>query len=114
MVAISRAGVARAQEMSGNTADEVKKKIIKLEEEKAAIILKGGTIAADYYERFYDDEAYLSSGRGVRTTIGPRLWQARDLECRKYSAPSTMISASASTTTGTPPLLITERAHAAD
>lgn len=47
MVAISRAGVARAQEMSGNKADEVKKEIIKLEEEKAAIILKGGTIAAD-------------------------------------------------------------------
>jgi hypothetical protein len=41
MVAISRAGVARAQEMSGNKADEVKKDIIKLEEEKAAIILKG-------------------------------------------------------------------------
>jgi ketosteroid isomerase-like protein len=30
--------------------------------------LKGGSIAADYYDRFYDDdEAYLSSGRGSRT-----------------------------------------------
>src|ERR1700682_423703 len=54
--------------MTGNEAEKVKDEIIKLEEEKASMILKGGSIAADYYDRFYDDdEAYLSSGRGSRT-----------------------------------------------
>ena len=68
LVVISVPAVLRAQEMTGNEAEKVKDEIIKLEEEKASMILKGGSIAADYYDRFYDDdEAYLSSGRGSRT-----------------------------------------------
>ena len=68
LVVISVPAVLRAQEMTGNKAERVKNEIIKLEEEKASIILKGGSVAADYYDRFYDDdEAYLSSGQGSRT-----------------------------------------------
>jgi len=65
---ISVPAVLSAQEMTGDKADKVKNEIIKLEEEKASVILKGGSVAADYYDRFYDDdEAYLSSGQGSRT-----------------------------------------------
>src|ERR1700730_3751956 len=68
LVVVSVPAVPRAQEMKGNEAEKVKQEIIKLEEEKASTILKGGSIAADYYDRFYDDdEAYLSSARGPRT-----------------------------------------------
>src|ERR1700730_3279212 len=68
LVVVSVPAVPRAQEMKGNEAEKVKDEIIKLEEEKASTILKGGSIAADYYDRFYDDdEAYLSSAKGARS-----------------------------------------------
>jgi hypothetical protein len=68
LVVISLPGLLRGQTMTGNQAKKIKDEIVKLEEEKASIILKGGSIAADYYDRFYgDDEAYLSSAKGSRT-----------------------------------------------
>jgi ketosteroid isomerase-like protein len=68
LVVISLPPVLRGQAMTGNQANKIKDEIVKLEKEKASIILKGGSIAADYYDRFYgDDEAYLSSAKGSRT-----------------------------------------------
>lgn len=68
LVVTSLPAALRGQEMTGDKAEKVKQEIIKLEEEKASTILKGGSVTADYYDRFYDDdEAYLSSGRGPRT-----------------------------------------------
>jgi ketosteroid isomerase-like protein len=68
LLVISSPAMLKAQEMTGDKAEKVKDEIIKLEEEKASIILKGGSVAADYYDRFYDDdEAYLSSAQGSRT-----------------------------------------------
>jgi hypothetical protein len=68
---LSGASVLHAQQMTGTVADRVKNEIIKLEEEKASIILKGGPQAADYYDQFYDDDetylsSYLSSAQGSR------------------------------------------------
>ena len=71
LIVLSGPVALSAQEMTGKIADRVKNEIIKLEEEKASIILKGGTVVADYYDQFYDDDetylsSYLSSGQGSR------------------------------------------------
>jgi ketosteroid isomerase-like protein len=71
LIVLSGAAAVNAQQMTGQIADSVKNEIIKLEEEKAAIILKGGPEAAVYYDQFYDDDetylsSYLSAAQGSR------------------------------------------------
>jgi ketosteroid isomerase-like protein len=68
LFAVSLASVVRAQEMTGKTAEEIKKQIIKLEEEKVSIIVKGGDVAANWFDALdADNLAYLSGAKGVRS-----------------------------------------------
>lgn len=66
--AISFAHIVCAQEMTGKTADEIKNQVIKLEEEKVSVIVKGGEAAANWFDSLdADNLAYLSAAKGVRT-----------------------------------------------
>ena len=71
LTVLSGSVTVNAQQMKGKIADKVKNEIIKLEDEKASIILKGGAEAASYYDQFYDDDetylsSYLSAAQGSR------------------------------------------------
>ena len=59
LLAVSLVGFVRAQEETGDKAEEVKKEILKLEDEKLAATLGSSTENADWFERNdADDIAY--------------------------------------------------------
>jgi hypothetical protein len=60
LLTVSLAGFGKAQ-----TDEEVKETILKLEHEKVQALEKGGSIAADWFDRFYaDDLVCVGSGFG--------------------------------------------------
>jgi hypothetical protein len=68
LLVVSFGGTIKAQEMTGAKAEEVKKEIVKLEEDKVPIIMKGGPAAVEWFDNLdADDIAYLSGSRGERT-----------------------------------------------
>src|ERR1700694_431309 len=68
LLAVSLVGFVKAQEASGDTAEEVKKEIMKIEQEKVSALGKGSSAIADWFERYNaDDLAHTDPGSGVRT-----------------------------------------------
>jgi Domain of unknown function (DUF4440) len=67
MFAVSLVGFGKAQETTGRRADtdeEVKKEMIKYEEDLVQALLKGGSFAADFLDRNdADDEVLTSNGK---------------------------------------------------
>jgi hypothetical protein len=55
---------SNAQEMSSGQAEEVKKAILKLEEDRYNTLIKGGSFAADWVKSHDDDEMVMVEGDG--------------------------------------------------
>ena len=55
------AGIAKAEEMTGEAAEKVKQEIIKIETSKVGTLLEGGSTAADWFDR-YDDPSGIVVG----------------------------------------------------
>jgi hypothetical protein len=56
LLAVSLTGVVKAQQTTGTKAEVVKKEIIKIELEKVAGLLKGGSDPADWLKRYNSDD----------------------------------------------------------
>jgi len=68
LLAASLAGVLKAQEMTGKTADAVKKEMIAWENTKVKMLLSSSSVAADWYEHTTcNDIAYTLTDGTVRT-----------------------------------------------
>jgi hypothetical protein len=80
MLAVSLVGCVKAQDRAGEQSDiakEVEKEILKLEHEKTQVLEKSGSIAADWFDRYFaDDIDYVGSsgtiGSKARTVNGFR------------------------------------------
>jgi len=68
LLAVSLVGFVKAQEASGDTAEEVKKEIMKIEQEKESALEKDASAQADWFERYNaDDLDETTTTFGVRT-----------------------------------------------
>ena len=68
LLAASLVGLVKAQEATRDTAEEVKKEIMKIEEEKESALEKGASAQADWFERYNaDDLDETTTTFGVRT-----------------------------------------------
>jgi hypothetical protein len=67
LLTLGLAGVIRAQEKAGNTAEpdeQVKKEMLKYENDLVEALRKGGSVAADFLNRVdADDEVLVSNGK---------------------------------------------------
>ena len=68
LLAVSFAGVVNAQQMTGDTAEAVKKEILKIEEEKVRGLLTGGSEPVDWVERYDADEIAQTNVDGSTPT----------------------------------------------
>ena len=68
LMGVSLAGIVKGQEMTGEKAEAIKKEIIKLEEDKIPILLKGGPATVDWIKRYdTDDFAYTRADGSTLT-----------------------------------------------
>jgi ketosteroid isomerase-like protein len=71
LVAVSLVCFVKAQETTAKRADaakEVEKEILKLELEKTEVLKKSGSVAADWFDRYFtDDVDYIGSSGSVVT-----------------------------------------------
>ena len=69
LLAASLVGFVKAQDTSGDkpdTHDEAKKEILKLEHEKTQILEQSGSVAADWFDRYFaDDIDYVGSSGSI-------------------------------------------------
>ena len=68
LLAVSFAGVVNAQQMTGDTAEAVKKEILKIEEEKVAGLLRGGSEPGDWVKRYDADDIAQTNVDGSSPT----------------------------------------------
>ena len=68
LLTVSFAGVGNAQQMTGDTAEAVKKEILKIEEEKVAGLLRGGSEPVDWVERYDADDIAQTNVDGSTPT----------------------------------------------
>ena len=68
LAAMSLIGEARPQEMVGEKAETVKMEIVKLYDEKLGSLLAGGSVAADYFERYDADDIMQTNADGSTPT----------------------------------------------
>jgi hypothetical protein len=85
MLAVSFVSFAKAQETSGNTAEEVKKEILKLEHEKVQALVTNGPMCADWFEHHEADNDVRISGNGTRDTKARAVARMRSAQKRVYS-----------------------------
>jgi ketosteroid isomerase-like protein len=68
LLTVSLVGFVKPQVASGDTTEDVKKEIMKIEEEKVSALGKGSSAIADWFERYNaDDIAHTDPQSGVRT-----------------------------------------------
>jgi hypothetical protein len=68
LLMVSMVGSVNAKEETGPVADEARKEILKMELDKVPILLEGGAITADWFDRVNDDDlVYVEPRAGVRT-----------------------------------------------
>lgn len=60
-LAVSLGGLAKAQQAAGDSDEAIKKEIVKLELDKQAILVKGGSTAADWWQRENTDDMIATS-----------------------------------------------------
>lgn len=68
LVTMSLIGSGRAQEMTGEKADEIKREILKLYDDKLKALLAGGSVAADFVERYDADDIMQTNADGSTPT----------------------------------------------
>lgn len=61
-------GMVKAQQTTGEAAEEAKKAVLQIEEEKVPLILKGGPSFADWLDRVDADDLLIVSGSGATPT----------------------------------------------
>jgi len=85
MLAVSFVNFAIAQETTGNTADEVKKEVLKLEHEKVQALLANGPMCADWFEHHEADNDVRVSGNGSRDSKARAVARMRTSQKRVFS-----------------------------
>src|SRR5579864_4255431 len=72
LLAVSCLSIAKAQEFSGESAEKIKSEVIKIEQDKVSMMMKGGPAAADWFERFETDSMVWISVSGGMSVKGQR------------------------------------------
>jgi hypothetical protein len=85
MLAVSFVSFAKAQETTGNTADEVKKEVLKLEHEKVQALMASGPMCADWFERHEADSDVRISGNGTTDSKAGAVARMRSAQKRVFS-----------------------------
>jgi len=67
LLAVSVAGLVKAKEETGNIADEARKEVLKIENDKIPILVQGGPAAAEWWSSHNDEDMAYTSGKGVLT-----------------------------------------------
>jgi hypothetical protein len=68
LLVVSLAGIAKAQEMTGETAEKIKQEMIDWENTKVKMLLSSNSVTADFYEHnLCDDIAYTLPDGTMRT-----------------------------------------------
>lgn len=70
-------GFAKGQVTTGQTFEEAKTEIIKIEEEKVPFLLKGGSAAAGWYDRYDADDMAQTNSDGSTSTKAQHMAEYR-------------------------------------
>jgi hypothetical protein len=85
MLAVSLVGFVKAQETTGDKAEEVKKEILKLEHEKVQALVTNGPACADWFDRHEADSDVRISGNGTRDTKARAVARMRSEQKKVFS-----------------------------
>jgi hypothetical protein len=85
MLTVLMVSFAKAQETTGNTAEEVKKEILKLEHEKVQALMANGPDCADWFVRHEADSDVRISGNGAKDTKAQAVTRMRTSQKRVFS-----------------------------
>jgi len=85
LLAVSFVSFAKAQETTGNKADEVKKEVLKLEHEKVQALMANGPMCADWFEHHEAENDVRVSGNGSIDTKARAVARMRTSQKRVYS-----------------------------
>ena len=85
LLAVSFVSLARAQETSGNTAEQVKKEVLKLEHEKVQALLANGPECADWFAHHEADSDVRISGNGSTDSKALAVTRMRTSQKRVFS-----------------------------
>jgi hypothetical protein len=67
LLAVSVVGLLKAKEEAGNVADEARKEVLKIENDKIPILVQGGPAAAEWWSSHNDEDIAYTSSKGVLT-----------------------------------------------
>jgi hypothetical protein len=85
MFAVSLVSSVKAQETTGDTAEEVKKEILKLEHEKVQALMSDGPVCADWFDRYEADTDIRISGDGTKDTKARTVARMRSGQKKVFS-----------------------------
>ena len=85
MLAVSLISFAKAQEMTGEKAEQVKKEILEMDQEKVASLTGSPSVAADWSRRVDADGIAFTSADGSMITSAQHIAQLRSGERKALS-----------------------------
>ena len=65
LLAVSVAGIVKAKEETGDAANEARKEVLKIENDKIPILVQGGPAAAEWWSSHNDEDIAYTSSKGV-------------------------------------------------
>ena len=67
LLAVSVVGTVKAKEETGDAANEARKEVLKIENDKIPILVQGGPAAAEWWSSHNDEDIAYTSSKGVLT-----------------------------------------------